>query len=166
MSNPQDARGGTDSCTGVHLNRALTACLRKLFPRKTWLHVIALTGISERSAKYRMSEERPFTGDEIARLLRSEHGLDVLAAIMGGARPMWFRRLLQQRAVSDARRFEQVARRRLQEALDADRDLTAAIARADALLVCDADFHRPHADALGAMAGLPRRAMASGGARG
>ena len=65
---------------------------------------------------------------------------------------------------ADIRKMQMAAQRRvakaLGEALDADRSLSQAIARADALAVHDEEFARPHADALRSMAGLHHRAVA------
>lgn len=150
----------TASCTDVHLHGALIECARRIFPRKTWAFIADVTGLSERSAKYRMAGERTFTAEELGALLHSEHGLEFLAAMMAGSRAAWWRRFGQQMAISDARRMERAARRKLQEALDADRDVAAAIERADAFLVRDAHDDRPVAAAMWPVSGVPRRALA------
>jgi hypothetical protein len=120
--------------------------LRAVFPRKTWLHLIELTDLSERTAKYRMSGERDFSATELAALLRSEHGLDFLAAIMADATPKWWVQVQSAFKLGAMRRHRQ----QLQEAINEAERLGDTLARAEtALGVCDEEFHRPQIDALG-----------------
>jgi len=141
------------------LQNAIALALREVFPRKTWLEVAEWFGLSERGAKHRLAGSREFTAEELALMLRSEHGLTFLSAIMMDAAPRWWVAIRQQVAMKDARRFEAAARRKLQEAIDAEADLSSAISHADALL--DQDFMRPHSDALRAMARFPDRPVAA-----
>lgn len=138
----------TISCTTRHLNVTIAQCLRALFPRKTWLRLIELTGLSERTAKYRMSGERDFSAGELATLLRSEHGLEFLAALMIGAEPPWWSTVQTAFKLGAMRRHKL----QLQEAINEAERLGDTLARAEtALGVCDPDFYRPQIDALGAV---------------
>jgi uncharacterized protein YutE (UPF0331/DUF86 family) len=94
----------------------------------------------------------------LAIMLRSEHGLRFLSAVMADARPRWWVAFKSQAAITNARRHEAAARRSLQEAVDATADLSAAIARTE--ILPDQDFHRGHVDALRTMAGVSDRTMA------
>ena len=141
------------------LQKAIALAFREIFPRKTWLEIAEWFGLSERGAKHRLAGSREFTAEELALMLRSEHGLTFLSAIMADATPRWWVALSQQVAIKDARRYEAAARRKLKEAIDAEADLSNAISHADALL--DQDFMRPHSDALRAMSRLPDRALAA-----
>jgi hypothetical protein len=124
--------------------------LRANFPRKTWLRLIEFTGLSERTAKYRMSGQRDFSASELAALLRSERGLDFLAAIMADAEPKWWVMVRSAFKLGAMRRHRQ----QLQEAINEAERLGDTLARAEtALGVCDEDFHRPQIDALGAIRG-------------
>lgn len=144
-----------------HANKAFTRAFRAVFPRKTWLAVSEKLAISERVAKHRLAGSREYSIQEAATMLQSEEGLTFLSALMADATPRWWMAFKQQVAIKDARRLERAARRRLQEAIDADADLTAAISRADSLLQGDEDFHRPQVDALRAIARVPHRAVGS-----
>jgi hypothetical protein len=154
---------GAESCTksprSVEINLILGRTCRTVFGRKTWSYLTELFGVSERSAKSRLACEREFTADELAVLLRSENGLRFLVAVMGDAQPAWWKTFKGHIALLDARKLQRAAQRRLQEAIDAETDLSAAIARAD--LLSDEEFHRPHGDALRSMARIPDRAVAS-----
>jgi hypothetical protein len=142
----------------THLRMIETA--KAISPVKTWGYLAELLCLKERAAKHRIAGTRELTVDELAALIRSEHGLDFLVALMADAEPAWWRRVKAYFAAIDAQRLQQAARRRLREAIDADADLTAAIGRADALLVHDEDFYRPHADAVRAAARVSDRAVA------
>lgn len=139
------------------LQNSIALVFRQIFPRKTWLEISQFFGLSERGAKHRLAGSREFSAEEIAIMLRSEHGLTFLSAIMADANPPWWVAFRQQVAIKDARRLEAAARRKLQEALDAEADLSATIAYTEAL--SDQDFTRPHADALRAFRRVPDRAV-------
>lgn len=137
------------------LQNAIALAFRDIFPRKTWLEIAEWFGLSERGAKHRLAGSRDFTAEEIAIMLRSEHGLTFLSAIMADATPRWWVAFKQQVAIKDARRLETAARRKLQEAIDAEADLSATIAHTEAL--SDQDFTRAHTDALRSFSRLPHR---------
>jgi len=124
------------------------------------------TSRSERTVRYWRAASRAPSAGDLATILRGEDGLSFLSAIMADARPAWWKLFQQQVAAIDARRLQRAAERRLQEALDARSDITDAIARADALLVGDPHFYRPHADAVRSMAGVSDRPVAPASKRG
>lgn len=141
-----------------NIQRILIDTARAISPRKTWGYLASLIHVHERVAKHRLAGTREFTTAELAVMLRSERGIDYLVAVMGEAEPAWWRKIKSHIAVAEAARVQGVARRKLKEAIHADADLAAAIARA--AVFPDEDFHRPHVDALSAMARLSDRAMA------
>ena len=141
-------------------NGAIIATLKNLFPQHTRKTLARLLGVSDGAAHKKLTGERAFSAAELAALIRSEHGLDFLVALMADAEPAWWRRAKAYFAAIDAQRMQRTARRKLREAIDADADLSAAIGRADALLVQDADFYGAHADAVRAAARVPDRTMA------
>jgi len=133
---------------------------RSLWPRKTAAELAELTGASLRTAERWLAGERTLSTDALAALIRSERGLDFLVALMADAEPVWWRRVKAYFAAIDAQRLQRAARRRLREAIDADTALSAAIGRADALLVQDEEFYREQGDALRAVARGPHRTLA------
>lgn len=152
-------KSATNHARFVTASGRIAEVFRGLSPRKTWTEVALRLKLCERSAKHRLAGTRYFSAEEIATLLRSEEGLSFLTALMADAKPRWWQLFQSHRALIDARRSQAVARRQLQEAIDADADLTAAIARADAFQ--DEDFHRPHADALRSARSLSRSTVAT-----
>ena len=121
-------------------------------------------GISQRTAERKLGGQRPYSAEELGHLLRSERGFEILAAVMADAKPAWWRICAPLMEVAEIRKMQKAAQRRvskaLEGALDADRDLTDAIARADALAVHDEDHMRPHLDALRTMARVSDRPVA------
>jgi hypothetical protein len=143
-----------------HVSSVIVACARAICPAKTWAYLDKLLGIGEDTAKHRIAGRRKFTADELATLLRTERGIDYLVAVMGEAEPAWWRKFKKHLRVESALRLQAFARRELEEAVDADRTLTAAIAGATAAMaVSDPDFHQPQIDAMAA-ARSPHRPMA------
>lgn len=164
------------------LQAAISALLRDKNPRKTWGFLADAFGLRERQCKARLSGETCYTIEELQTLLQSEDGLDFLVAVMADATPAWWRWALKVMAIASVRRrqsedqqlimsleagaAEHSARRRIKGALDADKRVSAAIARAETAL----GFQQPDADR-GAVAvsrpiaRVPHRAMAAKGGR-
>jgi hypothetical protein len=132
---------------------------RSLWPHKTAVELARITNTSVRTAE-RWLAGSTLSTDALTALLRSEHGLDFLAAIMTGAEPMWWHRAKAYFAAIDAQRLQRATRRKLKEVIDADTAISADIERADALLVQDEDFYGRHVDALRAASRAPHRPLA------
>ncbi|QUS39529.1 hypothetical protein RPMA_12305 [Tardiphaga alba] len=166
------------SCTFSAVSIDLTQVAKSKFPQKTWAHLASMLGLQERAAKYRVSNSRAYTADEIRTLLQSEDGLDFLAAIMADAEPKWWWWAKQVMTVASIKRrrhedeqeilkletsapAETGARRRIKGALDANRNIKAAVDRAEtALGVQRPNLDSRDADAAGAGARLSGRSVA------
>lgn len=122
-------------------------------------------GLTDKTAKRKLKLERSLSSEELGHLIRSEQGFHIVTAIMGDARPEWWRICSALMDASDIRKMQMAAQRRiaktLEGALDADRDLSAAITRAETLAFQDEEHARPHIDALRSMARVPGGALAS-----
>lgn len=125
----------------AHLHRALSKCLRTVFPRKTWAYLGELTGIEEGAAKHRLAGTRRYTAEEIAALLRSEHGIQFLVALMGEARPRWWKAVLSMGLLGSMQRRREADLRLLRGLSDAQQSAAAPIPAA--LLVQDPEFFEP-----------------------
>lgn len=157
--------GGARTCTSSartgSLHAALAGCIKRFFVPVPWKQISRLFGLQERAAKHRLAADRRYTAEEIAVLLQSEYGREILATLMGEARPRWYAGVLAQMAVADARVLERRARRKLEEALDASRDTAAAIERVDAAVSFHHEDVDRHADARrGPEPGVRDRAVA------
>jgi hypothetical protein len=140
----------------LRLNAELMQKARELFPNKTALHLVEITGYSQRTCEYWLSGDAKLPADALAMILRSEWGLDFLQVAMAESRASWWRKLAAYFATITAVKLQKAARRKMQEAIDADGEL-------DALLQQDEAFYRPHADAARAVAKSPRGAIARRG---
>lgn len=144
------------TCTGSgtvgHLLVSAMRVARTLWPRKTAHELAVRQGVSLRTAKYQLAEARDLSGEQLARLLRSEEGLQFLVAAMGEARPKWWRVLVGHLKFIDAERLARAAERQYREATNA-RDLLNATRGVAAQLAHDPQFHEPYVAALRSMAG-------------
>lgn len=169
---------GAETCTDNAASCTISEVLRSKFPIKTWSVVAELFNLQERTAKHRLAGTRVYGVGELQALLRSEDGLDFLVAVMGDAQPTWWRWItrvmtlaaVRRRQAEDAQEILKLetsgdvdigARRRIKGALDADKRLSGAIARAETTL----GLSRPNMDRMGAAAGrgsarVPHRALA------
>lgn len=143
------------------MNVEIAHTARRLFPLKTAQQLVEITAYPQRTVEYWLTGNAKIPSDALAMLLRSEWGVDFLSAVMSDAKPSWWRKTLSYFAALDAMSLQHRARRKLREAIHADRDTSAAIARADALLVQDQDFYGSHADALRSVARVSDRAVAA-----
>lgn len=143
---------------------AIIETFAEIFQTHARKALMRLLRLSEGGAKKKLDGDRQLSLDEFCALLHTDDGFQYLTAVMADSRVKWWRICAPLMDAADAQAMQVAARRKItrvfKEAMDADADLTAARARADALLVHDADHYREHADALGAMAGLRNRAVA------
>ena len=63
-----------------------------------------LTGVSTRTADYRVAGDRKPDYEEIVLVLRSEYGFDFLEHVMGDASPKWWKGVRKARGLGDLRR--------------------------------------------------------------
>jgi hypothetical protein len=146
-------------------NTSVSLCLQRLFGAKAWAVLMSALGISEGAARKKTYGERNFSLDELRVLLHREDGFEVLSAMMTGSDCRWFKLCRAIMDADSAKCAQAFARRKisavLKGALDADQSLAAAIQDAETALVFhDENFHRPHRDAVRAMAGVSNRPVA------
>lgn len=105
-ANRRGAETGTDfSVSGIH--SLITEIARDAQPRKTWAFLCDLLGVTERVAKHRLAGSRAYTVEELQAMLQSEHGFEILQALMGDAQPKWW--WWAQRVIATAERRRQAA---------------------------------------------------------
>ncbi|MFB6449280.1 hypothetical protein [Bradyrhizobium tunisiense] len=122
-------------------------------------------GVSDKTAKRKLNFERALTVEELGTLIRSERGFEVVCAVMGDAKPAWWRIMVPLMDIAEIQQMQNAAKRRarktMESVLDADRDLSLAIQRAEALALHDPEHVSTQIDALRSMRGVPDRSMAS-----
>jgi hypothetical protein len=153
-----------DTCVNerrkLRSNEIIAETARRVFPQKTALYLQQITGFPERTIDAWLTGNVKIPSDALAMLLRSEYGVQFLAAVMDGAKPRWWSRLAAYVKTIDATVQQRKLRRELREALREEIETSAAIARADALLIQDEDFYSANASAVHAMARVPNRSVA------
>lgn len=127
-------------------------------------------GISDKTAKRKLGFERSLSSEELGELIRSERGFEIVTAVMGDARPEWWRLCALLMDAADVRKMQMAAQRRiaktLESALDADRSLAETIARTEALAFQGQEQAGVQVDALRSMGRVSHRPMASSKGRG
>jgi hypothetical protein len=113
------ANAGTEQVCGKTRNilRPFDAVMRAaqtLWPSKTALELAAATGTSQRACEYWLARRSQLSFDAVVELLRSDDGLIFLEAIMGPARPVWWKRMKR----SAQRSALRSAQRELQRQID------------------------------------------------
>lgn len=64
---------------------------RSLWPSKTDAALSSKTGASDRLCRYWLANKYNLSADDLAALLRSDEGFQILEAIIGDAKPVWWR---------------------------------------------------------------------------
>lgn len=77
-------KSGSDFCGQI------VEIIKRAWPRKTAAHVAYVAGVSERSVQFWLAGETRMSLDNVAALLKTDAGYDILAAIMGDAKPAWW----------------------------------------------------------------------------
>lgn len=148
----------------VSRSGAIIEAFKTIFPEHARKTLARLFRLSDGAARKKLTGERELSLNEFVQLLHTPGGFSYLTAVMADSQVQWWRVCAPLMEVAEIQAMQIKARRRLgraiKGAIDADRQITDAIARADALLVQDEDFHRPHTDAVRAMARVPHRAVA------
>lgn len=95
LANPAHAaRFGKREMLCGHWDR-LADAVRIIFPIKTAPNMAATTRLSVRACEYFLSRRTGLSPNAVVALLQSEDGLTFLAALMGDAKPPWWKRLKQ-----------------------------------------------------------------------
>lgn len=71
----------------------LAEAVRTIFPAKTAANMASLTGLQMRACEYFLSRKTSLSSDAVVAFLQSEEGLIALEALMGDARPEWWKAL-------------------------------------------------------------------------
>lgn len=117
--------GTARPCSGSEAPRQTNSIVmrvaRSLWPTKTALELARHTEASERLCRYWLANRYSLSADDLAALLRTDHGLSVLEAVMGDARPKWWRRFKRASSLA-ALRQEQAEHQKKIEQLELELD--------------------------------------------
>lgn len=110
VANPRGSKATPRPNKATPVQQLLIAFFNRLSDVKPWAKAADLLHLSNESAKNRMRGIRGFTADELAVVLRSEHGGAVLNDLMSGAKPKWFRDIKRQIELSELRKRQEEQR--------------------------------------------------------
>lgn len=165
---------GAKSCptsTAVgSVNFAIACVIREIYASKTAETLAVWLKIAVRTAKHRLAANHPreFTLDELERLLHSEHGFRILAAIMARAKrkPSWWAMCEPLMDLADAELLVQAIRSRTNAAIqkrEGDANvLETEIRRAQTVAIHGSGPARAHLDALQSIASGQAGVVAKG----
>jgi hypothetical protein len=110
---------GASSCrrneAGLQTNSLVMRAVHAFWPTKTMLELREATGASDRMIQYWLANRYALSAADLAGLLRTEAGFAVLESIMGGAKPVWWKRFRRSVATSTLRAEQAAHRRRLEQ---------------------------------------------------
>ena len=114
----QNAKEGTANLCGKDRNElrlidSVVIAAQRLWPRKTAAELSLRTGTGVRACEYWLSRKTDMSADALAALLRSDAGLEILEAIVGDAKPNWWKQFARTIELSRLRKGQAEAARRL-----------------------------------------------------
>ena len=151
------AKAGPSSPRSGATNFAIISKIREIYPRDTCKTLAEWLKLTVKTAKNRLAGDREFSLDEVASLLHSEHGFEILSALMTQAPrvPRWWRLCVPLMDLADAERMVHVIRKRTAAAIANREEVTDAleteIRRAQTLAIHGQEQAGVHADALRSM---------------
>lgn len=149
---------GHNSSRNGDTNSAIVSKIKEIYPSDTVKTLASWLKLTIKTAKNRIFGEREFSLDEVAALLHSEHGFEILSALMTQAprTPRWWRLCVPLMDLADAERMVHVVRRRTAAAIRNQQETTDAleteIRRAQAVAIHGQEQAGVHVDALRSMA--------------
>src|SRR4051812_20169270 len=72
-------------------NSVVMRVVQSLWPKKADMVLADKTGASDRLCRYWIENKYSLGADHLAALLRSDEGFQILEAVIGDARPVWWR---------------------------------------------------------------------------
>jgi hypothetical protein len=91
MANGRDEISCDDNRNKLRTIDSVMRVARSLWPRKTATELSIKSGASQRACEYWLARKFDMNADALAALLQSDDGFHFLEAIMGEARPAWWR---------------------------------------------------------------------------
>jgi hypothetical protein len=158
------------------INAAIVLKIKEIYSKDTVKTLASWLRLSFKTAKNRLDEERQFSLDEVGELLGSEHGFQILTAIMNAAAqrpgyrvPDWWAVCEPLMDLADAERLCEAVRRRTDKAIRKREDVVDAleqeIRRTQTLAIHSPEQARVRLNALQSYAGADRRVVAPKGAK-
>lgn len=96
-------------------NSVVMRVARSLWPTKTDIALMQRTGASDRMCRYFLANKYNLSADNLADLLRSDEGFQILEAIIGEAKPVWWRAFKKSVRRAELRRQQKAILKELDE---------------------------------------------------
>lgn len=162
-------KAGPSSTRNGAIHFVIVQKINKIFPDDTVKSLASWLDLTWKTAKNRIQGAREFSLEEVAQLLHSEHGFEILSALMAQAPrvPQWWRLCVPLMDLADAERMVVVVRKRTEAAIRNRDEVTDAletqIRRAQTLAIHGEEQAGIHADALRSLARPGHRMVAAKG---
>lgn len=114
VANPGTATDCGSDRNVLRLTSAVMRVAQSLWPRKTAAELSMRSGTQVRACEYWLSRKTEMSADALAALLRSDAGLEFLEAVIGDARPVWWKHFARTIELSKLRKAQDESRRRLE----------------------------------------------------
>jgi hypothetical protein len=101
---------------GISATALVMRAAQTLWPTKPDIALADKTGRSDRLCRYWLESKYRLSSDDLVALLRTDEGFHILEAVMGDAKPLWWRDFKRSVKRAELRREQ----KRIQMALDAD----------------------------------------------
>lgn len=121
------ANQGTETDIGrsrntLRVSDAVARVARAIWPNKTAAELAFRSKTSQRACEYWLARQTDLSADALAELLRSDAGLEILEAVIGDAKPKWWRQFAKtielsrlRKAQAELRRAQEEHQRRLEQ---------------------------------------------------
>jgi len=97
-------------------NSLVMRAVRAVWPTKTDMALMAKTKRSDRTCRYWLENKYSLGADDLVLLLHTDEGIQILEAVMGDAKPVWWRDFKRSVKRAELRRQQKA----IQKALDED----------------------------------------------
>lgn len=115
-ANRVHANNRGESRNDLRLVAVVMRAAQTLWPRKTAAELSVRTGIKQRACEYWMERKSGMSAESLALLLRTDEGFQILEAIIGDAKPVWWMAFKRGVKRAELRRQQKL----IQKALDED----------------------------------------------
>ena len=99
----------------LQTNSIVMRVARSLWPSKAIIRIAEITGASERMCQYWLANRYSLSANDVAAFLRSDDGLQFLEAIMGEAKPVWWKRMKRSAERAALRRSQRELQRQIDQ---------------------------------------------------
>lgn len=103
-ANRVHANNRGESRNDLRLVAVVMRAAQTLWPRKTAAELSVRTGIKQRACEYWMERKSGMSAESLALLLRTDEGFQILEAIIGDAKPVWWKAFKKSVRRSELRR--------------------------------------------------------------